>query len=48
MWIVQVIEIGTGKLLNEFWSVDRDKVEAKRVEFNATYPKASVMMEYNS
>lgn len=48
MWIVQVIERGTGKLLDEFWSRDRDSVESKRDEFKVTYPNANVCFDYNS
>jgi hypothetical protein len=48
MWIVQVIEVGTGKLLNEFWGRDRDTVKAKADEFELEYPNANVCFDYNS
>lgn len=48
MWITQVIEVGTGKLLDEFWSRDRDAVDAKAKEFSVTYPKANICTDYNS
>ena len=48
MWIVQVIERGTGKLLNEFWGRDRDLVDAKRKEFELEYPNQNVCFDYNS
>jgi hypothetical protein len=48
MWIVQVIEVGTGKLLNEFWGRDRDTVDAKRKEFELEYPNENVCFDYNS
>ena len=48
MWIVQVIEIGTGKLLDEFWGRDRKKVQDKADEFALTYPNASICCDYNS
>lgn len=48
MWIVQVIEIGTGKLLDEFWGRDRQTVQDKADEFALTYPNASICCDYNS
>lgn len=48
MWIVQVIERGTGKLLDEFWGRDRDTVDAKRKEFEIQYPNQNVCFDYNS
>lgn len=48
MWIVQVIEIGTGKLLDEFWGRDRQTVQDKADEFAKTYPNASICCDYNS
>ena len=48
MWIVQVIEVGTGKLLDEFWGRDRTEVQAKADEFRLTYPKANICCDYNS
>ena len=48
MWIVQVIEVGTGKLLDEFWGRDRQTVQDKADEFAKTYPNASICCDYNS
>jgi len=48
MWLVQVIEVGTGKLLDEAWGRDRALVEAKRDEFKVMYPNANVCFDYNS
>jgi hypothetical protein len=48
MWIIQVIEIGTGKVLAEDWSRDRDKMEASAKELKVKFPKANVCLEYMS
>lgn len=48
MWSFQVIEIGTGKLLNEFFSRNRAEVEDRYKEFKTSYPSESVIMGYDS
>jgi len=48
MWIVQVIEVGTGKLLAEDWSRDRDKMEKVSKEMEIKFPKANVCLDYMS
>jgi hypothetical protein len=48
MWIVEVIEKGTGKLLAEDYGRDRSKIETSYKKFQKKYPDASVIMEYMS
>lgn len=48
MFLVQVIEKGTGKLLAEYWNRNRKLVEEKKDEFKTQFPNASVIFEYNS
>ena len=48
MWIVEVIEKGTGKLLDEAYGRDRKPVENAYKKFKVKYPDASVIMEYMS
>ena len=48
MWIVEVIERGTGKLLDEAYGRDRKPVETAYKKFQKKYPDASVIMEYMS
>ena len=48
MFLVQVIEKGSGKLLAEYFNRNRKLVEAKEEEFKIEFPNASVIFGYNS
>jgi hypothetical protein len=48
MWIVQVIEVGTGKLLEENWSRDREKMEIFSKEMEIKFPNENVCLDYMS
>jgi hypothetical protein len=48
MWLVQVIERGSGKVLAEDWSRDRDKMESVAKEMKVKFPNANVCLDYNS
>lgn len=48
MWLVQVIEIGSGKLLAEACDRSYDVVKAKADEFKKSFANQSVCLEYVS
>lgn len=48
MWLVQVIEIGTGKVLEEGWNRSRELMESFAKEMKEKYPNQSVCLDYNS
>lgn len=48
MWFVQVIEIGTGKVLAESCSRNRDEMESFAKEMEIKFPNQSVCLDYES
>ena len=48
MWFVQVIEVGTGKVLDGFGSRNRKEAETQRLALEMKYPNANIDLEYVS